>query len=78
MNENARLYFRRNGSFGSSCDGCLDTGHHIVEDSGNFTVWSVHNEDRRICRNATRAEAERAITEDWRACLSSEQGNDPR
>lgn len=63
----AKIYIRRNGSFGSSCDGIQDTGHEIAEDSGRFTVWSVHNEDRRICTDATRDEAEKAIAADWRA-----------
>lgn len=63
----AKIYIRHNGDFGSSCDGIQDTGHTITEDSGRFTVWSVHDEDRRICTDATRDEAEKAITLDWRA-----------
>lgn len=64
----ATLYIRNNGSFGSSCDGCADTGHHIVEDSGRFTVFSVQDmrEDEIIAADATREEAEAAIASDWR------------
>lgn len=63
----ARLYLRRDGSFGSSCAGVLDTGHRIHEDSGRFTVWSGRDmeEDRKICENATRDETETAIAKDW-------------
>ncbi len=65
----AKLYLRGTGAFGSSCDGTADTGHHIVEDSGRFTVYSIRDmmEDVKIAENATRAEAEAAIAEDWRA-----------
>lgn len=63
----ARIYIRRNGAFGSSCDGCLDTGHTILEDSGRFTVYSIADDTTPICTNATRHEAERAIAKDWRA-----------
>ena len=66
MESHAKLYLRRNGSFGASCDGTADTGHEIFEDSGLFTVWSIHNEDRAICTAATRSEAEAAIAADWR------------
>ena len=62
----ATLYFRHNGSFGAQCDGARDTGHHIAEDSGRFSVWSIHNEERQICTAATRAQAEAAIALDWR------------
>lgn len=62
----ASMYIRRNGAWGSSCDGCQDTGHHIVEDSGRFTVLSAHDEETVIAEDASRGEAERAIAEDWR------------
>ncbi len=62
----ASMYIRRNGAWGSSCDGCLDTGHNIVEDSGRFTVFSAHDEDLVIAMNVARGDAERAIAEDWR------------
>ena len=63
----AKLYIRNNGSFGSSCDGCADTGHYIIEDSGRFTVYSVHDmkEGVAIAHGATREAAEKAIAEDW-------------
>lgn len=63
---NAKLYLRRNGSFGSSCDGVADTGHTIMEDSGRFRVYSADNADEIIADNATREEAEDAIAKDWR------------
>lgn len=63
----AQIYIRNNGSFGASCDGCKDTGHHITEDSGRFTVFSVDNEGMPIIENATREQAETAIMQDWRA-----------
>lgn len=66
MTEAAKIYIRRNGSFGASCDGCRDTGHHIAEDSGRFTVWSPDDDLNPIAVNVTRAEAERAIEADWR------------
>lgn len=62
----AKIYIRRNGAFGAECDGVQDTGHHITEDSGRFTVTSVHDEERRICSDATREQAEAAIAIDWR------------
>jgi hypothetical protein len=66
MSTTARIYLRRNGSYGSSCDGIEDTGHRITKGTRDFfTVWSVHDEDRVICRNATRSEAETAIAADW-------------
>lgn len=63
----AKLYIRRNGTFGASCAGVADTGHEIFEDSGRFTVWSVHDEDRAICTDVTRQDAEAAIAKDWLA-----------
>lgn len=63
----ATIYLRRNGEFGASCDGVQDTGHHIEEDSGKFTVYSIHDGDEVIAQGATRDEAERAIADDWRA-----------
>lgn len=62
---NAKIYLRRNGSFGSSCDDIQDTGHEIREDSGKFTVWN--HEGYRICRAGSREEAEASIAADWRA-----------
>lgn len=63
----AKIYIRNNGAFGASCDGVADTGHLILEDSGRFTVHSVHADEQRICINVTRAAAEQAIAEDWRS-----------
>lgn len=63
--QSAKIYLRNNGAFGSSCDGCLDTGHTIAEDSGCFSVWDL--DGKKILEAGTRAEAEKAITEDWRA-----------
>lgn len=69
MQPRACLYIRNDGSFGASCDGCLDTGHFIAEDSGRFTVYSIADmrEDVMICENANRYDAEIAIAADWRA-----------
>lgn len=69
MAETAKLYLRRNGSFGASCDGCADTGHHILEDSGRFAVFSVQDgrEGTIIAQDATREDAEAAIALDWRS-----------
>ena len=66
MKVSARIYLRRSGAFGSSCDGCADTGHHITEDSGRFTVFPLDGGDEPIIRDATREQAEAAITENWR------------
>lgn len=63
----ARLYLRRNGSFGASCGTIRDTGHHIAEDSGLFTVWSIHDEEQEICSSVPRKAAESAIAKDWHA-----------
>jgi hypothetical protein len=60
----AKIYLRRNGSFGASCDGCQDTGYHIEEDSGRFTIYD-HDGDM-LCMDATRENAEAAIALDWR------------
>lgn len=65
--EDAKIYIRRNGAFGSSCDGCQDTGHVITENSGMFTVYPVTGDDTPIIRDASRKAAEDAISEDWRA-----------
>lgn len=65
----AEIYIRRNGSFGASCDGTRDTGHHIAEDSGLFTVYSVHDPEMPIVRDGTRLAAELAIAKDWRMDL---------
>lgn len=61
----ARIYLRKNKSFGASCDGTADTGHHIIEDSGRFTVLGLDDETV-IAKDATRQQAEEAITRDWR------------
>ncbi len=66
MTATAKLYLRNNGSFGAECDGCKDTGHHIEEDSGRFTVWDLDGE-YVIAWDVPREDAERAIAEDWRA-----------
>jgi hypothetical protein len=44
-----------------------DTGHHIVERNGRFTVWSVEDEHKRICADVSRVKAEKAIADDWDA-----------
>ena len=62
-----KLYLRRNGSFGASCDGVEDTGHHITEDSGRFTVYSLNDPDVTLCENVYRSAAEAAIEREWRA-----------
>lgn len=64
MKDNAKIYIRRNGRFGSSCDGTLDTGHDISEDSGRFTVRD--HDGGILCRDVCREEAEAAIAHDWR------------
>jgi hypothetical protein len=64
--EPARIYLRRNGAFGSSCDGIGDTGHFISEDSGRFTVYPDGSDDP-IIRDASQEDAEAAITRDWRS-----------
>lgn len=63
----ATLFFRRNGRFGASYRGVRDTGHFIVEDSGRFTVYSIHDDDRVIAASVTRDAAEAAIARDWDA-----------
>ena len=63
--DKAKLFLRKNGTFGASCGKCRDTGHEIFEDIGLFTVWSVDDPDQAICTAATREEAETAISEDW-------------
>lgn len=60
----ANLFLRKNGSFGASCDGCADTGHHITEDSGFYTVYD--HDDELLISNASREAAEAAIAHDWR------------
>lgn len=71
----AQIYTRRNGGYGSSCDGCRDTGHHIVlvetKPVELFKVYSVHDTDLVIAALATRAAAEQAIESDWREESSS-------
>lgn len=63
----AKIYLRKNGSFGAECDGVRDTGHHITEDSGRFTVYSADDyEPTTICADVPREEAEKAIAADWR------------
>lgn len=63
----ARIYIRRNGSFGASVPDCRDTGHVIHEDSGRFRVWSIGDGGEIICEDANRAHAEKAIYDDWMA-----------
>jgi len=63
----AKLYIRRNGAFGASCDGTADTGYDITEDSGKFTVYSLYDPDVVIARDVSREEAEAAIANDWRS-----------
>ena len=64
---NARIYQRRNGTLGSSCDGITDTGHTIRMDHGRYTVWSLDDPDLVIARDVLKAAAESAIADDWRA-----------
>lgn len=61
--QGARIYIRRNGRFGATCDGTKDTGHDIYEDSGRFTVRD--HDGNILCQDATREEAEAAIAKDW-------------
>ena len=61
----ARLFFRRNGGIGASCDDVQDTGHSITEESGRFTVYGLETGEP-IARKVTLSEAEKAIEEDWR------------
>ncbi|MFT0875977.1 hypothetical protein VRZ08_05410 [Rhodopseudomonas sp. G2_2311] len=70
----ATIYLRRNGAFGARCNLTPDTGHHITEDSGRFTVYSVDDPDKTICQGATREEAESAIQREW----DCEQATHPR
>jgi hypothetical protein len=67
MSQVAKIYMRRNGSFGSSYRGVEDTGHCIHEDSGKFTVWSIDGSGHRIADGVSRDEAESAISKDWDA-----------
>jgi hypothetical protein len=67
MSRTAKIYMRRNGSFGSSYRGVEDTGHCIHEDSGKFTVWSCDGSGAAICHDASKEQAERAIADDWDA-----------
>lgn len=62
----ATIYLRKNGSFGAECDGVRDTGHHIAEDSGRFTVYSLDDDETPIAADVPRKEAEKAIAADWR------------
>ncbi len=66
-NAAAKIYVRKNGKLGSSCDGTSDTGHFIATVEGKYLVWSIHNEDERICTDGSREEAEKAIADDWRS-----------
>lgn len=63
----AKLYLRRNGTYGSSYRGVQDTGHIIHEDSGKFTVWSCDGSGHVICDGSNELEARRAIAKDWDA-----------
>lgn len=66
MNVGAKIYLRKDGSFGASCDGYADTGHVIAEASGRFTVYPVDGGEKPVIRDATREQAELAIAADWR------------
>lgn len=65
----AKIYIRRNGQFGASCDDCQDTGRHITGDSGKFTVYHILSwgEDDPIVAGVTREQAEEAIARDRRS-----------
>lgn len=68
---NAKIYRRANGQFGSSCDGCADTGHRIVSNGDDtFTVWSIHDEEMVIADRLSRADAEFEIAADWREAIA--------
>jgi hypothetical protein len=71
MLRDAKLWKRQNGAWGSSCGGVQDTGHHIEELGGHFTIWSIHDEYKRICTDVSRVKAEKAIAEDW---VANDQG----
>ena len=62
----ARIYQRRNGEFGASCDGVADTGHTIEQEHGRYTVWSLDDPDLVIAQSVPIREAEAAIAADWR------------
>jgi hypothetical protein len=62
----AQIYKRRNGRWGSSVEGCGDTGHVITGGEGDFTVLSIKDDETVIARNVARGEAEAAIERDWR------------
>lgn len=59
----ATVYIRNNGSFGVACGKTQDAGYHITEDSGKFTVWN--SDERLVCKDVGRDEAEREIYKDW-------------
>jgi hypothetical protein len=62
----AKIYQRNNGEFGASWGSVQDTGHFVFqENSGKFTVCSVHGNERIICKNVLREKAEAAIEKDW-------------
>lgn len=63
---NTKIYTRKNGRLGASCDRVADTGHTITEKDGRFTVFSVDDPDKVLVENVTREEAEKAIERDWR------------
>lgn len=63
----AKIYRRNNGSYGASCDGCLDTGYDIrahLKDGSKFTVFD--HDDNPLAVGVSKADAEKAITIDWR------------
>lgn len=62
----AKIYIRRNGSYGAKYGSVCDTGHCIHEDSGKFTVWSIDGSGHIIADNLPKEEAERAIAYDWK------------
>ncbi|MBB3945901.1 hypothetical protein GGQ73_001836 [Rhizobium skierniewicense] len=47
-----------------------NTGHHITEDSGRFTVKSIITKDAWLCRDNTRADAEDEIAREWADLVS--------
>ena len=61
----AVIYQRMNGKYAASCNGTQDTGHHIIEKNGWFTVYSIKDDETVIARNAPREQAAKAIEIDW-------------
>lgn len=61
----ATIYQRRNGDYGSSYGTTQDTGHHITERNGKWTVFSIKDDERIIAKDASKQEALAAIERDW-------------